>query len=304
MDGERPAADRVTRSPRTATCGSCSARRSCCTRSSVWRRSRSCVACSAAGPRAATTVAFPMGRRRLRPAFPRTARERRRSRAAVLRRGVLYAVFGGADFGTGTWDLTAGTDARARHQDRRIRSTDSIGPVWEANHVWLIFVPGGAVDRVPGGVRRDDAHAGAAVAGGPGALRHRAARLPASCSASTRGTSVRWARVYGVAFSTSPASSRRSSWAPSRAPSPRRCAATGPRRRRGIWVDPTTILGGPRCWRPSSRRCPPHRAPRRVMRRRGRFRRCALGATAVVGVVAPAGIGVLRTDSPTMLPPG
>jgi cytochrome d ubiquinol oxidase subunit II len=49
----------------------------------------------------------------------------------------LYAVFGGADFGAGFWDLTAGgTD----HGTRPREVIDhSIGPVWEANHVWLIF---------------------------------------------------------------------------------------------------------------------------------------------------------------------
>ncbi len=51
---------------------------------------------------------------------------------------VAYAVFGGADFGGGIWDLLAGgpeKGARARGLIRR-----SITPVWEANHVWLIFV--------------------------------------------------------------------------------------------------------------------------------------------------------------------
>ena len=49
-----------------------------------------------------------------------------------------YAVLGGADFGTGVWDVTAGDDAWGR----RVHSTieRSMGPVWEANHVWLIFV--------------------------------------------------------------------------------------------------------------------------------------------------------------------
>ncbi len=51
---------------------------------------------------------------------------------------VAYAVFGGADFGSGVWDLFAG-DAR-RGADVRKRVDRSIGPVWEANHVWLIFV--------------------------------------------------------------------------------------------------------------------------------------------------------------------
>ena len=51
---------------------------------------------------------------------------------------VAYAVFGGADFGSGVWDLTAG-DARRGAPLRRLID-HAIGPVWEANHVWLIFV--------------------------------------------------------------------------------------------------------------------------------------------------------------------
>ena len=59
--------------------------------------------------------------------------------AAILWVGVtLYAVFGGADFGAGVWQLLARRD---REGDRvRARITRSLGPVWEANHVWLIFV--------------------------------------------------------------------------------------------------------------------------------------------------------------------
>jgi cytochrome d ubiquinol oxidase subunit II len=59
--------------------------------------------------------------------------------AAILWTGVtLYAIFGGADFGAGVWDLLAGSGERA---DRVRNQIDrSIGPVWEANHVWLIFV--------------------------------------------------------------------------------------------------------------------------------------------------------------------
>jgi cytochrome d ubiquinol oxidase subunit II len=59
--------------------------------------------------------------------------------AAILWIGVtLYAIFGGADFGAGIWDLLAGGGERA---DRVRNQIDrSIGPVWEANHVWLIFV--------------------------------------------------------------------------------------------------------------------------------------------------------------------
>src|SRR3954453_4444789 len=48
-----------------------------------------------------------------------------------------YALFGGADFGAGFWDLTAGGAERGRGPRSVI--SHSIGPVWEANHVWLIF---------------------------------------------------------------------------------------------------------------------------------------------------------------------
>jgi cytochrome d ubiquinol oxidase subunit II len=50
----------------------------------------------------------------------------------------LYTVLGGADFGAGIWQLTAGTGPGAK----RIRehAHRSMALVWEANHVWLIFV--------------------------------------------------------------------------------------------------------------------------------------------------------------------
>lgn len=49
-----------------------------------------------------------------------------------------YAVLGGADLGAGFWDLTAG----GAHRGGRVRGLiqRSMSPVWEANHVWLIFV--------------------------------------------------------------------------------------------------------------------------------------------------------------------
>jgi len=59
--------------------------------------------------------------------------------AVVLMVGVtFYAVFGGADFGAGFWSLVAGGGERGRRPRELIDW--AIGPVWEANHVWLIFV--------------------------------------------------------------------------------------------------------------------------------------------------------------------
>lgn len=57
--------------------------------------------------------------------------------AILLASVTLYAVFGGADFGGGLWDLLAGGDQRGSQPRQLI--DESITPVWEANHVWLIF---------------------------------------------------------------------------------------------------------------------------------------------------------------------
>ncbi|HEY2077054.1 MAG TPA: cytochrome d ubiquinol oxidase subunit II, partial [Streptosporangiaceae bacterium] len=49
-----------------------------------------------------------------------------------------YALFGGADFGGGIWDLLAGGAVRGAAPRELI--DESITPVWEANHVWLVFI--------------------------------------------------------------------------------------------------------------------------------------------------------------------
>ena len=94
--------------------------------------------------------------------------------AAVLWTGVTaYAVFGGADFGAGFWSLVAGRGERGRRARELIDW--AIGPVWEANHVWLIFVLVVLWTGVLGGVRVDLLHA--VHPAQPGRAGHRAARL-------------------------------------------------------------------------------------------------------------------------------
>jgi cytochrome d ubiquinol oxidase subunit II len=58
--------------------------------------------------------------------------------AVIVLAITLYAWSGLADFGAGFWDLTAGGPARGR----RVRALidEVVTPVWEANHVWLIFI--------------------------------------------------------------------------------------------------------------------------------------------------------------------
>ncbi len=56
--------------------------------------------------------------------------------AAILMALALYAVTGGADYGGGVWDLFA----RGPRADRQRQTIEhAIGPIWEANHVWLIL---------------------------------------------------------------------------------------------------------------------------------------------------------------------
>src|SRR5918995_252685 len=52
--------------------------------------------------------------------------------------GMMYAIFGGADFGAGLWQLRPPAGELGQRVTRRIDY--SLTPVWEANHVWLIFI--------------------------------------------------------------------------------------------------------------------------------------------------------------------
>jgi cytochrome d ubiquinol oxidase subunit II len=57
-----------------------------------------------------------------------------------------YAVLAGADFGGGVWDILA-SGPRAGEQREAVR--EAMGPVWEANHVWLIFMITGLFTAFP-----------------------------------------------------------------------------------------------------------------------------------------------------------
>jgi cytochrome d ubiquinol oxidase subunit II len=57
---------------------------------------------------------------------------------AILGLGLIaYVLTGGADLGAGAWDLFA-SGPRKAEQRRAIQH--AIAPIWEANHVWMIFV--------------------------------------------------------------------------------------------------------------------------------------------------------------------
>lgn len=58
--------------------------------------------------------------------------------ALVLHLGlVMYALFGGADFGGGIWTAFASGPRASEQRDSLFLA---IGPVWETNHIWLIFM--------------------------------------------------------------------------------------------------------------------------------------------------------------------
>ena len=59
---------------------------------------------------------------------------------------IAYAVFGGADFGAGFWDLLAsGSSAQEQHD----LIDSALGPVWETIHVWLVFLVVGLFSAFP-----------------------------------------------------------------------------------------------------------------------------------------------------------
>src|SRR6202158_6639986 len=89
--------------------------------------------------------------------MPRPVTQQRRwmrfeMNSAELIAGILwlaltaYAVLAGADFGGGVWDLFA---SGPRAQEQRVAVAEAMGPVWEANHVWLIFMITGLFTAFP-----------------------------------------------------------------------------------------------------------------------------------------------------------
>ena len=57
--------------------------------------------------------------------------------AAILALSLnAYVLFGGADFGGGVWDLLASGPRRRRQREV---IAHALGPIWEANHVWLVL---------------------------------------------------------------------------------------------------------------------------------------------------------------------
>jgi cytochrome d ubiquinol oxidase subunit II len=219
--------------------------------------------------------------------------------AVLLFVGVIaYAVLGGADFGAGFWDLTAGGAEGGRRPRHLVDVT--LAPVWEANHVWLIFClvmlwsafPTAFVAitttlYLPLGL----AALGIVVRGSGFAFRKVVVRTDQQRMA---GASFAASSVITPFFLGAVAGGIASGRVPTR----------GYGDPVSSWVNPTSLLGGVL----AVLACALLAAVFLVAeaRRRGDgdleqwFRRRALAAAAVTGVVVLAGIAVLRTDSPRL----
>jgi cytochrome d ubiquinol oxidase subunit II len=211
----------------------------------------------------------------------------------------LYALLGGADFGAGFWDLFAGGDERGRPQRTLIERV--IGPVWEANHVWLIFVlvllwtgfsPVFAAVMSTLYIPLTLAALGIIARGAAFAFRKVSTDLPRQ-------------RLFGAAFALASIvtpfflGAAAGAIASGRVPSG---LAAGPAF--GSWLNPTGVLGGllaigTCAYLAACFLC--HDAVRLgVPDLAEGFRRRALGTGAVVGALAIGGIVVLRTDAPDL----
>jgi cytochrome d ubiquinol oxidase subunit II len=219
--------------------------------------------------------------------------------AALMFLGVLaYAVLGGADFGSGLWDLTAGGDRRGA--PIRTLIDHVIGPVWEANHVWLIYVlvflwtgfPVGfaaIMDTlfIPFGL----AGLGIVARGSAFAFRKFAPSLES-------------ARVFGVLFATSSVLTPFLFGSIAGAIAAGEVPADGSGDRWSSWTGPTSIIGGTlavvTCAFLAAAFLTAEAWLRHDPELTERCRRRALLSGVIAGVVALGGIIPLEHDAPTL----
>jgi cytochrome bd ubiquinol oxidase subunit II len=217
--------------------------------------------------------------------------------AVVLFTGVVaYAVLGGADYGAGFWDLTAGGAEAGRRPRHLVDQT--LAPVWEANHVWLIFCLVMLWTAFPAAfaaimttlyIPLGLAALGIVVRGSGFAFRKVLVRTNQQ-------------RVAGAAFATSSVIAPFFLGTVAGGIASGRVPAGGYGDPVGSWVNPTSILGGIL----AVLVCAVLAAVFLVAeaRRHGEddlerwFRRRARAASAVAGAAVLAGILVLRADSP------
>ncbi len=210
----------------------------------------------------------------------------------------LYAVLGGADFGAGFWDLTAGGAERGRRPRGLI--DHSLSPVWEANHVWLIF------------------SLVVLWTGFPGAFASIMRTLYLPLAFAAMGIVVRGAgfafgkvsetlteqRLFGASFAVSSVVTPFFLGAVAGGIASGRVPSSGAGPAVASWVNPTSMLGGTLAVVVCAYLAAVYlvgEARRRALPDLERcFRVRALAAGLTAGAVALAGIWVLRDDSPRL----
>lgn len=217
--------------------------------------------------------------------------------AVVLFASVIaYSVFGGADFGAGFWDLVAGGAERGERP--RAVIDRAIGPVWEANHVWLIVcfvVLWTAFPEAYGMIWSTLyiplwlAAFGIVLRGAGFAFRHAV-------------DDVRWRRRFGAGFALSSVIVPFCLGAVAGAIASERVTGIGTSDPWGVWLHPVSLLGGTLAVVVVA-----FSSATLLVWDAGRFgddemveyfRRRALGAGIAAGVVALAGIAILDADAP------
>jgi len=207
-------------------------------------------------------------------------------------------VLGGADFGAGFWDLTAGGATRGRRP--RALIDHSLGPVWEANHVWLIFCLVVLWSSFPGAFSSI----------------MRTLYLPLACAAVgivVRGAGFAFGKVsetlveqrlFGAAFAVSSVITPFFLGAVAGGIASGRVPSTGAGPPVESWVNPTSMLGGTLAVVVCAYLAAvylvgeAHRRELPDLERHFQVRALAAGLTA--GAVALAGIWVLSDDSPRL----
>jgi cytochrome bd ubiquinol oxidase subunit II len=207
----------------------------------------------------------------------------------------LYAVFAGADFGAGFWDLTAGGADRGRRPRALIDA--ALGPVWEANHVWLIFCLVVLWTAFPGAFAAimDTLYVPLAIA---------AVGIVARGAGFAFGKvseTLSQQRVYGAVFAVSSVITPFFLGAVAGGIASGRVPSRGGGAPLGSWVNPTSMLGGALAVVVCAYLAAVYlvaEAGRRQLPDLGTyFRRRALAAGILAGATAFAGIFVLRDDA-------
>ncbi len=215
--------------------------------------------------------------------------------AAVLLLGlVMYAVFGGADFGGGIWTALA---SGPRKREQREGLFNAIGPVWETNHVWLIFVVVTLFTAFPKGFSVISTTLMTPLVIALVGINFRGAAFAFRHFGRQTGRNVPlMARVFEIASILTPFSLGMAvtATATGRLPVPEEGAVAGT----GSWVSPFTLMGGIVGLAICAYLAPVYMAARTDGELREDFRRQAMAASLALGALTTLAIPLAWLDAP------